>query len=212
MGSRATGFVSPLQIHNSRDRHWRSAPHSRPGASRIMRKTSFQNGSDPMVFPSKYHKLHRLTSFDYSSPGSYLLTFNTVDRKELLSTVVYRGMYEPATVRLTRIGKLTEKYILRIPDVYPNYVLDNYVIMPDHVHVLLTILQNDDPEKQTKSVETVIRSTKTLITKELGYSIWQPDFYDVIADTEERFMICDKYIDENPAAWLEKHDDPFIPK
>ena len=163
-----------------------------------------------MVFPSKYHKPHRLKTYDYSSPGSYLLTFNTDGRKRILSSVVYRGMYEPATVELTDTGKITEKYLLRIPVVYPHVILENYVIMPDHVHVLLTIVpeNNGEPIKRP-GVDTMIRSTKTLITKELGFSIWQVDYYDVIADTEELFLLCDKYIDENPAAWLEKHDDPF---
>ena len=166
-----------------------------------------------MVFPSKFHKPHRLKTYDYSSPGSYLLTFNTDGRKRILSSVVYRGMYEPAAVRLTDIGIVTEKYLLRIPVVYPYVLLENYVIMPDHVHVLLTITQADEGAQIKRTgVDTIIRSTKTLITKELGYSVWQTDFYDVIADSEKLFLLCDKYIDDNPAAWLEKHDDPFVLK
>ena len=119
-------------------------------------------------------------------------------------------MYEPATVKLTNVGRIAEKYILRIPDVYPYVLLENYVIMPDHVHILLTITQTDEKAQNKRiGVDTVIRSTKTLITKELGFSVWQKDFYDVIADSERLFLLCDKYIDDNPAAWLEKHDDPF---
>ena len=122
-------------------------------------------------------------------------------------------MYEPATVKLTNVGRIAEKYILRIPDVYPYVLLENYVIMPDHVHILLTITQTDEKAQNKRiGVDTVIRSTKTLITKELGFSVWQKDFYDVIADSERLFLLCDKYIDDNPAAWLEKHDDPFVLK
>ena len=166
-----------------------------------------------MVFPSQYRKPHRLKQFDYSSPCSYLLTFNTADRKPLLSKVRYRGMYEASDVVLTDIGRITERYLLRIPEVYPHILLENYVIMPDHVHVLLTILP-EETEGQSKraGVDTVIRSTKTLISKEIGKSIWQTDFYDVIADSERLFQLCDRYIDENPSSWIEKHDDPFAIK
>jgi len=166
-----------------------------------------------MIYPSQFHKPHRLKTYDYSSHASYLLTFNVRDRKPLLSTVIDRGMYEPAAVSLKRIGRITEKYLQRIPVVYPHVLLENYVIMPDHVHLLLTILPEEDGKYRKRAgVDTIIRSTKTLITKEVGYSFWQPDFYDVIADSEELFLLCDKYIDENPAAWIEKHSDPFTVK
>ena len=157
----------------------------------------------------KFHKPHRLKGFDYSSACSYLLTITTKGRAPILSRVVYRGMYEPSTVELLPCGMVTEKYLLRIPDVYPNVTLDNYVIMPDHVHILLTIERND---AENKGTDKIIRATKAMITREIGRSIWQTDFYDVIADTEELFLRCDRYIDENPAAWIERHGEPTAPK
>ena len=157
----------------------------------------------------KFHKPHRLKGFDYSSASSYLLTITTMGRAPILSKVVYNGLYEPATVELLPCGAVTEKYLLRIPDAYPNVTLDNYVIMPDHVHILLTIERNAPDNKGT---DKIIRATKAMITREIGHSIWQTDFYDVIADTEELFLRCDRYIDENPAAWIERHGEPNAPK
>ena len=156
-----------------------------------------------------FHKPHRLQGFDYSSASSYLLTITTKGRAPVLSEIVYRGLYEPATVKLLPCGTVTEKYLLHIPDVYPNVTLDNYVIMPDHVHILLTIERNAPDNKGT---DKIIRATKAMITREIGRSIWQKDFYDVIADTEELFLRCDRYIDENPAAWIERHGEPTAPK
>ena len=165
-----------------------------------------------MVYPSQFHKQHRLMTYEYSSPGSYMLTICVAGRKRILSKVVYRGMYAPASVELTETGRTVEKYLNCIPANYPFVTVDNYVIMPDHVHVLLTIEPGAVSSDKRPNVHTIIRMLKTMVTKELGHSIWQDSFYDVIADTEKRFLICDKYIDENPAAWLEKNDEPFVPK
>lgn len=74
---------------------------------------------------------------------------------------------------------------------------------------LLTIERNAPDNKGT---DKIIRATKAMITREIGRSIWQKDFYDVIADTEELFLRCDRYIDENPAAWIERHGEPTAPK
>jgi len=158
----------------------------------------------------KFHKPHRLKKFDYSSACSYMLTFNTKNRDRILSEIVYKGMFDPPEICLTDFGKVTEKHILNIPNAYKNVTLDNYVIMPDHIHVLLTIERQENAGN--KGVNRIIQTTKSMISREIGFLIWQKDFYDVVADTEEIFQRCDKYIDDNPAAWFEKHSEPASPK
>ena len=167
----------------------------------------------------QFDKPHRLATFDYSSVCSYMLTFDLKNKEQhLLSEIVYQGMYQPPLVKLKPYGEITEKYIKRIATVYKGVEVDNYVIMPNHVHLLLSIVERDPAYEQPKGnnlsrIATIMRSTKNMITREIGRSIWQKDFYDTIADTEEIFMRCDKYIDDNPAAWLEKHGmDPEYPK
>ncbi len=62
-------------------------------------------------------------------------------------------------------------------------------------------------------ISVIVGSTKAMITKEIGRQIWQADFYDTIADSEFLFRRCDQYIDDNPAAWLDKNGvEPFDPK
>ena len=167
----------------------------------------------------QFDKPHRLATFDYSSVCSYMLTFDLKNKEQhLLSEIVYQGMYQPPLVKLKPYGEITEKYIKRLATVYKGVEVDNYVIMPNHVHLLLSIVERDPAYEQPKGnnlsrIATIMRSTKNMITREIGRSIWQKDFYDTIADTEEIFMRCDKYIDDNPAAWLEKHGmDPEYPK
>ena len=142
-----------------------------------------------------------------------MLTFNTKEGRNILSEVVRPSRYEPATVRLTPYGRITEKHILHIPEAYSNVTLDNYVIMPNHVHLLLTVHFYVPAKRKDKPlISGIIRATKAMISREIGESIWQLDFYDVIADTEKRFLICDQYIDDNPAVWLEKRGiEPEIP-
>ena len=162
-----------------------------------------------MVYPSQFRKPHRLKQYDYSSVNSYMLTFNTLPGSPALSEIIKSGEFAPPAVNLLPNGIITEKYILNIPRVYPGITLDNYVIMPDHVHILLTI-EIDGSEKH--SVAKIIQKTKTMITREIGLSVWQLDFYDVIADSEKIFMNCDQYIDNNPSVWLDKHGEPIAPK
>ena len=135
-----------------------------------------------------------------------MLTFVTEGRQPILSTVQYNGVLEPPSVCLSEYGKITEKYIENISKSYPYVFLDNYTIMPDHVHLLITVLDTGNDKKNNKSVASIIRATKNMISREIGESIWQLDFHDVVADTEKRFLACDKYIDENPAAWLERKE------
>ena len=162
-----------------------------------------------MIYPTQFRKPHRLKTFDYTSACSYMVTFNTLLGTNPLSEITRQNIVSPPTVKLFQNGKIVEKYILNIPKVYPGITLDNYVIMPNHIHLLLTI---EKQAENTRSISSIVQKTKAMATRELGYSIWQLDFYDVIADTEEVFLKCDQYIDNNPACWLDKHGEPEDPK
>ena len=143
-----------------------------------------------------------------------MLTFNTFHRQPILSQIVKNSIYEPPVVLLTPLGKITENAILQIEAHYEGVTVDNYVIMPDHVHLLLTIEQYVPAKRADKPrVSVIIQQLKSVITKQCGRKIWQPDFYDVVADTEFLFRRCDDYIDNNPAVWLEKNGiEPPAPK
>ncbi len=143
-----------------------------------------------------------------------MLTFNVLQRQRLLSDIVQNSIYEPPEVILKPLGILTEQCIQQIESHYEGVTVDNYVIMPDHVHLLLTINQYIPAERADKPrVSVIIQQLKSVITKQSGRKIWQPDFYDVIADTEFLFQRCDDYIDNNPAVWLEKNGiEPPDPK
>ena len=153
-------------------------------------------------------KKNRLPSYDYSQPGSYFITICTKDHKCILSTIVGADAYIGPRVALTPIGMVVEKYIKNIPGV------GAYVIMPNHVHMILHISSNNILQgpmwasaPTNASVPALVRSWKTLVSKELGQSIWQRSYYDHVIRDEQDYLTKVQYIEENPAKWF--YDDYF---
>ena len=152
----------------------------------------------------KNRKQNRLAGFDYSQPGAYFITVCTKDRKCLLSTIVGGDAHIAPYAALTPTGAVVEKYLLTIPGI------DRYVIMPNHVHMILRIsaatpgagpMWSDAPAEAR--VPSLIRSWKTLVSKELGFGIWQKSYYDHVIRDELDYITKAQYIDNNPTKWLE---------
>ena len=55
-------------------------------------------------------------------------------------------------------------------------------------------------------VSQLVRSWKTLVSKELGYSIWQRSYYDHVIRGERDYVVKAQYILDNPAKW---HEDDY---
>lgn len=85
-------------------------------------------------------KPNRLRDFDYSSPGIYFVTICTKDKKRLFwSDSVGASIARPQDAGLSAIGEMVDTAIREIPMRYPALCLDNYVVMPNHLHLLLRI-------------------------------------------------------------------------
>ena len=94
----------------------------------------------------KNRKTPRLRTFDYNTVGVYFITICTQNRKCLLSRVVGTGvldcpyhLIDRAKIELTAYGKIAEKYINQLNDFYDHLSVEHYVIMPNHIHILLFI-------------------------------------------------------------------------
>lgn len=94
---------------------------------------------DGMEFKERKH--NRLTEYDYSTNGAYFVTICTQDRRKILSNIVGDGSSVPKP-----IGKIAEEMIAQIPCKYPSVAVDKYVIMPDHIHLLLRFNWNNGTE------------------------------------------------------------------
>lgn len=151
-------------------------------------------------FSRPTRKPTRLQNYDYSQNGCYFVTVCVKDRKPILSTIVGGDALIAPQIRLTEIGKITEKHIQKINSVYTDITVEKYIIMPDHIHLLLFIDGFGDGTMKASSptnLSTVIRSLKTFVTRDVGKSIWQRSFYDEIIKNEAHFQRAWEYIEYN---------------
>jgi REP element-mobilizing transposase RayT len=154
-------------------------------------------------------KRPRLQNYDYNQNGVYFITFCTKHRLPILSVSVGRDdpARHPPVFELSEIGKNVDKYINSIPEHHPDTTVDKYVIMPNHVHLLLHLECNASgapgSSRPTMTIPRIIAVIKRFSNKDSGMSLWQPSYYDHIIRDENDYLIRWKYIDDNPAKWLE---------
>src|SRR5664280_555297 len=89
------------------------------------------------LFRNKYRiESTRYRGYDYSSPGKYFITICTKNRKP------YFGEVENGKMGLSELGIIAKKFWKEIPGHFPNIKLDEFIIMPDHIHGILIINQD----------------------------------------------------------------------
>ncbi len=161
-----------------------------------------------MNFPKR--KPTRLGGYDYGTPGAYFITICTKDRKEVLSKIIVGDdAHIVPQNRLSDIGVICDKYINNINIKYENVTIDKYVIMPNHIHLIVFLDGTMKASSPTKNIETIVRSFKTMVTKEIGYSIWQRSYHDHIIRGDKDYLKIWEYIDTNVIRWK---DDCFYKK
>lgn len=153
----------------------------------------------------------RLKGYNYSRNGAYFVTICTADRRRLLGKIfvgdAHRGVPH---MELSEIGEIVQQYIETINVIYPDIDVDKYIIMPNHLHIIIVISQEASnggtprcasPTKST--LAKVINAFKSLTTRRFGESLWQRSYYDHIIRNEDDYLQKWQYIDENPAKWAE---------
>ncbi len=147
-----------------------------------------------------------MKDYDYSQSGCYFVTICVKNRELILSEItVGRAALSPPNLAVSNFGKIIENYINNINSAYGgNVIVDNYVIMPDHVHLLITLCEAGGGLRAARpTLHTIVRSLKTMVTRQVGYSIWQDSYYEHIIRSEQEFNDIWNYIDNNPIKWLE---------
>jgi len=146
----------------------------------------------------------RLQGYDYSNAGYYFITICIEDEHEILGLV---GDAHPGVpcIELTETGKIVTQYIKNIPNHYDNIKIDKYVVMPNHIHMIIVITDGTPGcASPTKSMLAKITNAfKSLTTRKFGKSIWQRGYHDHIIRSENEYLRIWQYIDENPAKWAE---------
>jgi len=152
----------------------------------------------------------RLDGHDYSRAGWYFVTFCVKDGHEMLGKVttnVGAIINRPCcSVALSEYGNIADVAIREIPAYYADVMVDKYVIMPNHIHMILSLNHGRliiAPTNARAAISTVIQQLKRQITKQIGFSIFQRSFHDRIVRDETEYQRTWQYIDENPARWAE---------
>lgn len=176
----------------------------------------FVEGGSMKYNPNIHHrKSSRLRHYDYSQPGAYFITICTRNRACLLGEIIDRKIV------LNDAGKIPKQYWLEMPDHFPNVVLGEYIIMPNHMHGIIVLSDNvgarhamhlqqaeqfGNPTRQ--SIPTIIRSFKSAVTNHInqiyhiqGASVWQNNYYEHIIRNEIELNKTREYIVCNPINW-----------
>ena len=151
---------------------------------------------DKEQLPKRKHK--RLQNYDYSSDGCYFITICTEHRKNLLSTIVGGDdLGAPKKIILKPYGKITEKYILSIEKAYYSVKVENYIIMPNHIHLLLLIDTYGLPRSSAPTIPDIITALKKFTNCDCKCNLWQRGYYDHIIRNQSDFEHHWNYIEYN---------------
>jgi len=149
-------------------------------------------------------KPNRLHGYNYLQNGAYFITICVKGRRESFGKIVGGDAHiAPNIFQLSEYGIAAEKYITGIMGI------DKYVIMPNHVHMIICIYPEQagtmwaSSPTTRQSISQLVKSYKTLVSKEIGYSVWQRSFHDHIIRNEKEYQEIWRYIDENPLKWEE---------
>ncbi len=102
---------------------------------------------------------------------------------------------------LSECGLICKKYIENINIKYNNVTVDKYVIMPNHIHLIIVLNGTMRASSPTVNIENIVRSFKIMVTKTIGVSIWQRSYHDHIIRGDEDYRKIWKYIDTNVLKW-----------
>ncbi|MGH7801433.1 MAG: transposase [Thermodesulfobacteriota bacterium] len=161
----------------------------------------------------KERKLNRLKDYDYSQNGYYFVTICTKNRE------AWFGKIESGKMILNQYGEIVERHWKEMPNYYKNVEIDEFIIMPNHIHGIIIINRNYNDgivgtehcsvptEKNHGLLSNIVKSFKNAVTKRVhdqfqdyGFK-WQRSFYDHIIRDEIPLNKIREYITNNPLKW-----------
>ena len=153
--------------------------------------------------PTRKHL--RLEEHDYSTPGAYFITVCTANRENLFWSDCRGELCSPASIPLSDLGMIVDKEIKKLNATYAAVRVDKYCIMPDHIHMILTINTDEDGRTQfAPTISRVVKQFKGSITKQIEKPIWQKSFYDHGIRNQQDYDEIWQYIENNPLKYLLK--------
>ena len=126
-------------------------------------------------------------------------------------------------LQLSDVGCIVEKCWAEIPNHFPHVVLDEYVIMPNHIHGIIIINATGSPVGPThaapgpgrQSIGAIVGAFKSAATKCInqcrdspGVTLWQRNYYERVIRDDRELDAIRQYIADNPARWSEDENHP----
>lgn len=164
----------------------------------------------------------RLPEFDYSQTGSYFVTVVTHGREFLFGSVV------DGEVCLNEFGQIVCDEWQRSSVIRREIELDAFVIMPNHIHGIVSIVQREGratsrsplhagPTKS--SIGSFVGGFKSAVTTRInslrnssGKPVWQRNYYEHVIRDEESLVRMRQYIVDNPLRWEFDPENPAAAK
>lgn len=167
----------------------------------------------------------RLPGHDYSQPGAYFVTICAADRQCIYGEIVDGQM------SLNRNGMVVAKQWVGLASHYANMSIDEFVIMPNHIHGIIFLTEGSPPSvgagfqpadgsrpaKPQHALPEIIRGFKTYSSLEInrlrrtpGQPVWQRNYYEHVVRTENDLAVIKKYIVENPLKWADDEENPAV--
>lgn len=149
--------------------------------------------------PDIHHrKSIRLKGYDYSKEGMYFITICTQNKENIFGEInvgahcMCPNTNNP-TLLLNKYGKIVEEEILKTNEIRKNIKIEEYVIMPNHIHFIIEIIDDvkighmqcaptveQFGKSTSNSVPTIVKLLKSSVTKRIniirnteGYPVWQ---------------------------------------
>ena len=151
----------------------------------------------------------RLDGYDYSQNGLYFVTICTQNREHLF------GFVDEGIMYLNDAGKMVKMVWDEIPIYYEGFRLHEFVIMPNHIHGIIEIIDTyemgvGDIVHRFKTLTTTkyIRGVRDLNWKPFDKKVWQRNYHEHIIRNEKSYLNISQYVQTNPKKW---QDDIYHP-
>jgi REP element-mobilizing transposase RayT len=170
-------------------------------------------------------KSDHLQNFNYSTPGNYFITICAINKNKFFGKIVNNEIV------LSKMGIIANNCLIDISKHFANVCSDAFVVMPNHVHILLRVetpymasLQDNRQitlvnyshknhpdyfprisQKSKQLIPKIVQQYKSAVTKLINpktvFFAWQPRYHDIIVKDEFQLIKIKNYIITNPANW-----------
>jgi REP element-mobilizing transposase RayT len=163
-----------------------------------------------MAFDRKkyYRRSIRIPEYDYSTSGAYFITVVSYHRECIF------GEIKDDVMTLSAFGEIVQSRWFNLPNHYTHVTLDQFVIMPNHIHGVI-VLKSNQAKSQYQPLSEIVRALKSFSTRQINTlrqisatSVWQRNYYERVIRNERELKATREYVINNPLKWALDKEHP----